>query len=564
MKRTLLLTALAATCLLSYGQVSTYVLQPASISGALDFTIADDWGLTPDMNEPANLVQAYAAIVDDGTEADSLGCNALVNGTDLAGKIAIVYRGDCEFGLKALNAQNGGAVGVVIVNNIAGAPVGMAAGVSGASVTIPVVMISQDAGALIHDEVVAGNVEMFIGTVQNMFPNNVSLRKSGTLIPAEAARPSLLSLDATEYQLQLGAWLYNYGSLGQTGATLQATVVQDGTTLYDETSDPGDIASGDSLFFSLPVFTQPGYNGRYEIAYTAHITATDEFPDDNEYATTLSVDTMLSYAPLDEDGLPIQTLFVRPADASQVFQICATFMDPNASRMRMDGAYAAATVNAPDHVTGQQLDARLFEWNDVFTGLSDATLNDISEVMNGVFQYTDSAQARQAVFIPFAEPMELVDNQYYIVCVSTSSELTFLGHSAAVHYDQNDLTLDRVTTLLNIDGAWSGGWNTGEVPALGVKMVDVTTGIQESKFVELTPFPNPTSAQLSIPMQGQTGNALLQVFDAKGALVIDEQVQVGPNNILNMNLGALDRGVYMFHMNFDNGNRSSFRVVVSQ
>src|SRR5690606_34886022 len=214
----------------------------------------------------------------------------------------IVYRGDCEFGAKALNAQNAGAVGVVIVNNAPGAPVGMAAGASGASVSIPVVMITQDAGALIHDEVVAGNVEMFIGTVQNMFPNNITLKKSGNLIPAEAARPSLLSLDASEYQLQLGGWVYNYGSLDQTGVTMKATVVKDGTTLYDETSDPENIVSGDSVFFSLPTFTQPGYSGRYEITYSAQLSATDEFPNDNNFVTTLSVDTLVSYAPLDENG----------------------------------------------------------------------------------------------------------------------------------------------------------------------------------------------------------------------------------------------------------------------
>lgn len=564
MKRTILLTALAATCWLSYGQVSTYVLQPASISGPLDFTIADDWGLTPDMNEPANLVQAFAALVDDGTEGDSLGCNALVNGVDLAGKIAVVYRGNCEFGAKALNAQNAGAVGVVIVNNAPGAAVGMAAGVNGGSVSIPVVMITQDAGALIHDELIAGNVEMFIGTVQNMFPTNVALKKSGVLIPAEAARPSLLSLDASEYQLQLGAWMYNYGSLDQNGVTMKATVVRDGTTLYDETSDPANITSGDSAFFTLPTFTQPGYSGRYEITYTAQLSDTDAFPDDNNFVTTLAVDSMVSYSPLDENGLPIQDMFVRPAAASQVFQICATFMDPNASRMRMDGVYAAATVNAPDQVTGQQLDAALFEWNDVFSGLSDATLNDISEVMNGNFLYTDSTQARQAVYIPFAEPMPLVDNQHYIVCVATSSELVFMGHANAVSYDQNDLTLDRVTTLLNIDGTWSGGWVGGEVPAIGVKVMDVNTGVQELQFVQLTPYPNPAVSHLSIPMHGLSGNAVVQIFDAKGALVTDTQVQVGGNNTLTMDISELTGGVYMFHVNFLDGKRSSFRVVVTK
>lgn len=564
MKRKVLLCALALTSWFSYGQISTYVLQPASIAGALDYTLPTDWGLSPDMSDPANLVQAFAAIVDDGTTADSLGCEPLVNGADIAGKIAIVYRGTCEFGMKALNAQNAGAVAVVIVNNIPGPPVGMAGGTSGASVSIPVVMISQDAGALIHDEVVAGNVEMFIGSVQNMFQANVSLAKTSTLIPAQAARPALVSASATEFEVPLGAWLFNFGSDNQTDVTLQATVTHNGNTVYDETSAASIVNSTDSVFFTLPTFTQNGYNGRYEITYTAHLATNDEFPDDNTYSTSLSVDSVMSYAPLDANGMPEQMAFFKPATTGQVFQICAYFMDPNASRLRAEGIYAAATLNAPATVDGQQLDIRLFEWNDVFTGLSDATFNEVSEIMNGIFEYTDSLQAREVQFIPFFEPTPLVDNQNYLFCVSTSNPDVFLGHNSAVNYRQNDETTDQINTLLNLDGTWSGGWATGEVPALGVKMVSATVGIKEQNMVELTPYPNPTSALLRIPVNGLTGKAAVQVYDPKGSKVADKQVIVGGDNILTMDLRGFNDGAYMFHVIFENGKRSSFRVVVTK
>ncbi|MBZ0207119.1 MAG: T9SS type A sorting domain-containing protein [Flavobacteriales bacterium] len=564
MKKALLACSLALVSWFSHGQVATYVLQPASIAGSLDFSLAEGWGLSPDMNDPANLVQAYAVIVDDGSTADSLGCDPLINAPDVAGKIAVVYRGVCEFGLKALNAQNAGAVAVVIVNNIPGAPVGMAGGTNGASVTIPVVMISQDGGALIHDEVVAGNVEMLIGTVQNLFPNNLALIKAGTMIPAQAARPALISTDENEFNVILGAWLFNYGSVEQAGATLQASVVHNGTTVYDETSAPATVPSGDSVYFSLPDFAQAGYDGRYEITYTAHLTEVDQFPDDNTYSTTLTVDTMLSYSPLTTDGLPEQIAFFRPADASQVFQICAYFADPNASRLRVEGVYAAATLNAPATVVGQLLDVRLFEWNDDFTGLSDATFNDVSEIMNGQYQYTDSALARVPVYIPFFEPTPLLDDQKYLFCVSTSDEGVFLGHTSSVNYRQNEELTDQVNTLLNIDGSWSRGWSTGEVPALGIKMVGLYTGIHEPGLVELTAYPNPASTKLSIPLSGQTGTASVQVFDSKGAMVSDKQVNVGGDNILTMDVRDLNAGMYMFHVAFDKGARSSFRVVVTK
>ena len=555
---------MALTTWFSYGQISTYVLQPASLTGALDYSLATDWGMSPDMSIQANLVQGFAIIVDDGTSLGTLGCGALTNAADIAGKIAIVYRGDCEFGEKALNAQNAGAVGVVIVNNVPGAPVGMAAGTSGSSVYIPVVMISQDDGALINDEVVAGNVEMFIGTVQNMFQDNIATKKASMLIPAQAARPALVSTTNTEFEVPLGAWLFNYGSANQSGVRLKATVTHNGATVYNDSSTTSTINSGDSAYFTLPTFTQNGYDGRYEISYMALLTTNDEFPDDNLYTTTLSVDTVMSYAPLDADGLPEQTAFFRPANAGQVFQICSYFKDPNASRLRADGIYTAATVNSPAVVTGQQLDIRLFAWNDNISGLSNATFNDVSEIMNGVFEYSDSTEARGVQFIPFFEPTPLMDDQKYLFCVSTSNADMFLGHSSAVNYSQNEDATDQVNTLLNIDGQWSLGWATGEVPALGVKMVSVSVGINEQNMVELTPYPNPTSSMLRIPVNNLTGKAAVMVYDAKGAMVANKQVTVGGDSILTMDLREFNGGTYMFHLTFENGKRSSFRVVVTK
>ena len=71
------------------------------------------------------------------------GCVALTNSASMSGRIALIDRGGCDFSLKALNAQQAGAVGVAIVNNVAGAPTTMASGASAASVTIPAIMVAQ-------------------------------------------------------------------------------------------------------------------------------------------------------------------------------------------------------------------------------------------------------------------------------------------------------------------------------------------------------------------------------------------------------------------------------------
>ncbi|MCB9194091.1 MAG: hypothetical protein H6597_06115 [Flavobacteriales bacterium] len=142
-----------------------------------------------DITDPIYAVTDTLAIVDDGTASDSLGCNALINGAEIAGKIAVVYRGTCEFGTKALNAQNAGAVGVIIVNN-QGAPIVPGAGADGSSVTIPVVMISTDDGALLHDEIVAGNVVAFIGSIQGLYGDDIGFFKNNVIVPSYTAIPN--------------------------------------------------------------------------------------------------------------------------------------------------------------------------------------------------------------------------------------------------------------------------------------------------------------------------------------------------------------------------------------
>ncbi len=90
-------------------------------------------------------------LVEDGT-GNNEGCNALIGFTP--GNVALIDRGTCEFGTKALNAENAGASGVIIVNNqqLPNGIIPMGAGANGGSVTIPTVMIGNADGQLLKDE----------------------------------------------------------------------------------------------------------------------------------------------------------------------------------------------------------------------------------------------------------------------------------------------------------------------------------------------------------------------------------------------------------------------------
>ena len=111
MKKLLLSTfILLFTCIstFSQGTIEFTVEAPASIAGAYGFTSTNDvagWG-SPDLTDTANAVMDTLMFVEDGTTGTNPqgnpisqeGCFPLTN--DLTGKIAVIWRNTCQFGVK--------------------------------------------------------------------------------------------------------------------------------------------------------------------------------------------------------------------------------------------------------------------------------------------------------------------------------------------------------------------------------------------------------------------------------------------------------------------------------
>ena len=127
------------------GTMDLEVTSPPAIVGTYDALGAVFGGAPPDE------MTAEFELVHTGTATPTDGCEPLVGFTP--GRVAFIDRGNCEFGLKSLNAENAGASAVVIANDRDGTVlVLMGGGVDGGSVTIPVVALSQDDGNTIKAE----------------------------------------------------------------------------------------------------------------------------------------------------------------------------------------------------------------------------------------------------------------------------------------------------------------------------------------------------------------------------------------------------------------------------
>ncbi|WP_207494147.1 M36 family metallopeptidase [Aridibaculum aurantiacum] len=95
--------------------------------------------------------------------SDSEGCStgqqsvALPPGNDVQDKIVLIDRGNCSFVEKVFGAQQGGAAGVIIINNVDGPPMAMGgADAPGFLITIPAVMISKADGEILKAQLRAG------------------------------------------------------------------------------------------------------------------------------------------------------------------------------------------------------------------------------------------------------------------------------------------------------------------------------------------------------------------------------------------------------------------------
>lgn len=95
------------------------------------------------------------------------GCTALTNAAAVAGKVVMIDRGTCGFAIKYQNARDAGAIGLIIANNAAGAPINMSGTVVGA-VPIPAVMVSLDVANALKARLTAGDTVnvTFLATTQ--------------------------------------------------------------------------------------------------------------------------------------------------------------------------------------------------------------------------------------------------------------------------------------------------------------------------------------------------------------------------------------------------------------
>jgi hypothetical protein len=589
MKRKLLKSAvglLLAGCALSANaQLSNLVdakllvNSPSSIAGVKTITNSgtNSWGRTIDsfwFNVP--LIKAHNVPVNS-TDGDSLACNPLDNGTgsvpSLVGKFALIYRGTCEFGAKALNAQQHGAIGVIIVNNIPGSPVGMGAGAVGNQVTIPVLMVSQTDGNAMNALLRTGNpVNVSLSRWGFGFANDLGIVGNSMPMPHASAMPlsQLLSTAGTPtpYKNYMGAFVANFGSANQTNIVLRDVVTftpTGGSATFvraDSLTDPtfNALDSLKTTYFSPNSYSlNAATTGQFNFTYSVNGSATDQQPTDNVYTIPMYVtDSTFCKGRYDNaTGKPIATGGFRFGGT-----LAGNTMTWGPLYYVAKGKYQAAKVSFAIAVDSPTLKDEgtsfiyLFKWKDLnsdkkITG-NELTIKGIASKTYGTLDSSYKIQTASFKVSGSANtPVITEDSSWYWVAVETSpnqfmavdNESNYFSRSFAARnatpnvieywapnfvgsaappvaagatllmlpFDQNNTDIDSVSFI----------GQKGLVPAVALHLSKQTVGVTAetpSNFRNINIYPNPATTQLTLVLDlvQPTSKVEFRIIDAVG------------------------------------------------
>ena len=600
MKKILLIITLF-TAIGANSQVVFKGVSPSSISGnSFDFEWAEPtgtWSTTiPDFNLQNTFVQDTLELVVDNSLSGNNpaytiphplaneGCFDANGGAhsqpSLTGKIAVVWRGSCQFGLKAALAENNGAVAIVIINH-SGAPVGMAGGDSGLFINIPVVMISTTDGQLLLSEMANGPVEVFIGNKTGSSVNDLGSSKDVSNISKYGSVPTSFVQNGLN-NFDLGLTITNYGS-DDNVPVLNQTITGPSGYSYDTTITYGLLPAAQDTDYTYIPYTETNLaTGEYTINYNLSIlNETDQDSSDNIVTSSFSVtNDVLSRARTDQSTGDIISNFY-PSNYTLAMSSCMHFYEENLPiGTGAEGVYFSVSSDSTP-LSAEFFQVAIYEWNDIqSTGWGDFTLNQLNPVLINDYFFADDSLKEKSVYHEFvdddnnAKPIKLEKFQRYLVCIEyqggTALDIAF-GYDNYLDYGSNSLyNPDFGAGRLNIDGIppfngttgdWYTGWSSADAPSIGLKVGNYSfTNINENLIEgNYKLFPNPANSEINISSMGNTNYYNIEIHDLTGRLVKIENSRTSNNTTLDVS--DLKSGNYIIKITDINGKVESLKMI---
>lgn len=581
---------IALLCVFSLQAQVVLVNSPANVEGVYQFSAALFGRPLTDSIWTADVV-----FVNDGSANPTQGCQAATNGVDVAGKIAFVDRGTCEFGLKCLNAQNAGAIAVVVFNSAANAGAGsieMAAGVNGGSVTIPCVMLSYEDGQTLRAALANGAVNMTIGNVR--FPNNIRSNPRTGLMNAPMGVIPAHQVDAADlFTFTPGVNVENIGLLTANNIRVTATVTHSAAgEVYNETASEASLDSDSFSLILLPEF-DPYTTGQgvYTVAYSIATDSVDALPGDNAFTT----DFVLSENAFCLGGWDLVNN--RPAITGGTtisgggnIEFLMPLYIGNGAGFKMDSVIFYTAVPTGSVISSiTTINAFVYEWvdNNQDGGIQNDELQIVALVDNVQYQTPNAAASWVRAPLLDIESLEegyIIpgDDRVYFVGVRYEGDQTvFFGFDNNQDYTQYLAYLGADATDLDLPYIGTNTFQTSGLPSIedgflftGLRAA-IATGVIVTQIpdnaedllsddqLQLNVFPNPVAEVLTakLTLDAASKQVSYRITDLNGRTIFQARKQNIQQDNAEFNVANLPAGQYFLVVSTDAGfARKAFTV----
>ncbi len=510
---------------------------------------------------------------------DSLACSPLAPGS-MAGKIAIVHRGTCEFGCKAKAAQDAGAIACIIINNQP-AMINMSGGACGADVMIPTLLIDQTEGNSIKAAICAnGNITM--GTYRGVFANNIGIDKAtGAASPMAAAYPNGYIQDTMDYVFQPSIFIDNNGNADQNNVLARATinliysptqpypqqVYKDSTVIpsIQRADQPRDTAE---VFFNVfdiyDAVANSDRRGIYELVYQIESPNGDEFPGDNVVRYQFRItEEMFSLVPLNPNTNdiaqfnPISPSVTGLAPTNRVFKFGPVMNTPTlgaGQSVFIDSVRLAVSAGDTVDFTALQINVEVHKWVDADAngGIAETEL---TQVGNGLLAFSDVSEKGKFISVGIDDavtgdpgPIALEPNTTYLILAAYRGDdmVSFSSGPDDYAYERYYNNHAGLVSPVFVNQWYSGFTDT---PVAGFRIdlsgsiVDAVATKPSLNQIAVSVYPNPSRDYLNVQLdQKVSATATIEVQDLNGRTL--KAVAAGSAETTRINTRDLSNGIY--------------------
>jgi hypothetical protein len=535
--------------------VDFFVESNTGFNRQFDYGTMADFGVNLDQTVSGELVWAY------DSAGDSLVCTPVEG--DLTGKVAFIRRGLCNFSLKIWHAQDAGAVGVVIVNNIpnaeGGGLVNMAGGDSATLVNIPAVFITWDDGEIVRQRMQAGETITATFSIRSFFgelgPYTFGTPKD-QIVPMGDIEVQMLNVNTVDPILNAMAQVDIIDPVGEV-TTLTSTLAEIAPTAF------GTFEFDDYLPDLVGEYTMIFTNSLSEDSLTRNFVITDHtFQMDNGNIPEWPVDSWIanSYAGFVTDGLryDIGNYYLTGSEGGVA-------------------TYATFSLGNPDSLYTGDPESDLFtiilfdaDPNNDGIGppgdLADYDPNELIPVAFTSYALTGEETEYELITVEFDEPAELKPDGQYLLMVQYDGTNSALGIPPWYTYAGTE-GYPGFSTVVYTSRLFMGGWSGdfhGVVRLHTEGFTPVGTQFQALDEAKVTLMPNPTSDFINVKLELENiaDRIEMRMSDFSGRLLERKVFDHVRDGIFTFDTHNLPAGTYFLSVNTPEGFRAKKFVVV--